>query len=197
VQRRSFPALTRSLLVQLLSHNDVLLPYLYDQCIGSGQVSLVSSQTCDEILRTSLKTLSKTYVIIDGIDECDLVERKTILSFFTSLIEGANSAGNLRALFVSQDENDIRKLLRTASVLKLTDAHNKSDIESYTSQWSAKIQTKFDLPEKTTNYIKSAVCDGSDGTLSIYHYTFLLLTSPRDVFVCKTCLDKSSRSNYS
>ncbi|KAH8594339.1 hypothetical protein B0O99DRAFT_574078 [Bisporella sp. PMI_857] len=165
--RKSFQALSRAFLVQLLRYDEALLPYIYDKCIGSGNTSLVSSQMCDEILRTCLKTMSEAYIIIDGIDECDPTERKTILSFFISIIERANAAAKLRALFVSQDENDIRKSLRTASVLKLTDAHNRSDIESYTSHWVSKIQAKFSLPQKTAEYIKSAVCEGSDGAISM------------------------------
>jgi hypothetical protein len=107
--------------------------------------------------------MSKVYIVVDGIDECDVSERKSILSFFTSLIELDDLPGKIRALFVSQDENDIRKLLRTASVLRLTDSHNKSDIESYATQWSSKIQNKFGLPEETAKYIISAISGGSDG----------------------------------
>jgi hypothetical protein len=151
------------MLAQLLKHDETLLSYLYEKCVSSGQVSLVSTQLCAEILETCLKTMSKVYIVVDGIDECDFSERKSILSFFTSLIERDDLPGKIRALFVSQDENDIRKLLRTASILRLTDSHNKSDIESYAAQWSLKIQNKFGLPEDTAKYIISAVSNGSDG----------------------------------
>ena len=110
--------------------------------------------------------MSKVYIVVDGIDECDVPERKSIISFFTSLIENVEryaTPGNIRALFVSQYENDIRKLLRSASVLSLTDSHNKSDIESYATQWSSRIQNKFKVNDDTKKYIMSTVSDGSDG----------------------------------
>jgi hypothetical protein len=107
--------------------------------------------------------MPKIYIVVDGIDECDFSERKSILSFFTPIIEGDDLPGKIRALFVSQDENDIRKLLRTASVLRLTDAHNKSDIESYANQWSVQIQKKFGLGDDTRKYIQTTVSNGSDG----------------------------------
>jgi len=163
VQRRSFLALGRSLLAQLLRYDESLLPFLYEKCVSSGQVSLVSTQLCADILETCLKTIPKIYIVVDGIDECDFSERKSILSFFTPIIEGDDLPGKIRALFVSQDENDIRKLLRTASVLRLTDAHNKSDIESYANQWSVQIQKKFGLGDDTRKYIQSTVSNGSDG----------------------------------
>jgi hypothetical protein len=163
VQRRSFLALGRSLLAQLLRYDESLLPFLYEKCVSSGQVSLVSTQLCAEVLETCLKTMPKIYIVVDGIDECDFSERKSILSFFTPIIEGDDLPGKIRALFVSQDENDIRKLLRTASVLRLTDAHNKSDIESYANQWSVQIQKKFGLGDDTRKYIQTTVSNGSDG----------------------------------
>jgi hypothetical protein len=169
-QRKSFLALARAMLAQLLNQDESLLSYLYENCVGSGQVSLVSTQLSAEILETCLKTMSKVFIVVDGIDECDFSERKTMLSFFTSLIEKIerdDMPGKIRALFVSQDENDIRKLLRTASVLRLTDSHNKSDIENYAAQWASSIQEKFGLPDGTTKYIASVVSDGSDGM-----YTF-------------------------
>ena len=167
VQRKSFVAVARALLSQLLTQNEDLLPYLYEKRVSSGQVSLVSSELCAELLKTCLKTMLKTYIIIDGIDECELPERKTILSFFAPLVEGDDCPGRIRALFVSQDLNDIRKLLRVATTLRLTDVHNKADIESYAANWALKIQVKFSLPDVTMEHIKTAVCEGSEGKKAI------------------------------
>jgi hypothetical protein len=163
-RKKTFLGVARSLLSQLLNKHEDLLPYLYDQCITSGQVSLVSSQLATELLKTCLETVPKASIIIDGIDECDFGERKAILLFFTSVIERSVVPGELRGLFVSQDENDIRRLLRTASVLRLTDSHNKSDIESYATHWLGKITQKFGIPIITQKYIKETVCSRSEGT---------------------------------
>lgn len=172
-QRKTYLAVARALLAQLLIQHEGLLAYLHEQCISSGQVSLVSSQKCTELLETCFKTVSKTYVIIDGIDECDLAERKTLLTFVSSFTTNSDPPGKLRTLFISQDENDIRRLLKASTVLRLTDAHNKSDIESYAAQWSSRIQQKFGLPDITRNHILAAVRDGSEGKamLKLYSYT--------------------------
>ena len=162
-QRNTFLAVARALLAQLLNQNQDLLPYLHGECISSGQVSLVSSQLCVELLETCLNTMGTTHIIIDGIDECDFKERKSMLSFFASLIEDDETPGRLRGLFVSQDENDIRKLLRAASILRLTGDHNNSDIESYATKWSLQIQQNFGLSKVTQEYIISVVCSGAEG----------------------------------
>jgi hypothetical protein len=115
--------------------------------------------------------MSKTYIIIDGLDECDIVERKMILSLFTSLAAKDIASGRLKCLFISQDENDIRKLLKTSSILKLTGAHNKSDIEAYTTYWLEKIKKKFaEISDVTLNYIKASVCNQCDGTISLARF---------------------------
>lgn len=191
-QRKTFVAVARALLVQLLNLNDELLPYLYDKCIGSGQVSLVSSQLYKELLETALKTGSiQTFIVIDGLDECDPLERNAILSFLTPIVKAEGPTGRLRALIVSQDENDIRKVFRGSPVLKLMDAHNKSDIEGYADHWCSEIQKKFGLPVETTQYIRTAVCEGSDGNLMPQSQIIFFLTGViRDVSVCKACFDK-------
>lgn len=164
-QRKKFLSVARALIAQLLIQNDTLLPYLHEQCLASGQASLVSLQLCEDILKTCLKTMGIVYIIIDGIDECDYPERKAILSFVTSLVANSATPGKLRTLFVSQDENDIKKLLRSCTVLRLTDDHNRSDIETYASKRSQEIQDKFQLSDETRRYIVQIVRDGSDGEL--------------------------------
>jgi len=162
-QRKTVLDVARSLLTQLLSQNRDLLPYLYDKFIGSGQVTLVSAQLFSECLETCLATIPKTYIIIDGIDECDIQERSELLSCLVSFVEKVDTLGRLRVLFISQEENDIRKILRTASVLKLTGDHNKDDIVTYTTEWTKKIRTRFTIHDITAEYIKTAVCEGAEG----------------------------------
>ncbi|KAE8449591.1 hypothetical protein EG329_007921 [Mollisiaceae sp. DMI_Dod_QoI] len=173
-QRKTFLSVAREFLAQLLIHNESLLPYLHEQCLGSGQASLVSSQLCEEILKTCFKTMGTVYIIIDGIDECEYPERKTILSFATSLIENSDTPGKLRSLFVSQDENDIRRLLRGCTVLRLTESHNRSDIETYATQKSQEIQQKFELLDETKHFIIESVVEGSEG---MFLFAKLVLTN--------------------
>jgi hypothetical protein len=162
-QRNTFLAVARAILAQLLYQNHDLLPYMYDQFLSSGQASLVSPRLCDELLKTALATMSNTYLIIDGIDECALIERRAIVSIFTSIIEADATPGRLRGMFVSQDENDIKKLLRTASVVRLNESDNAVDIESYSNHWSHKIQEKFELSPNEQRYIVAEVCRRAQG----------------------------------
>lgn len=106
---------------------------------------------------------SKTYIIIDGVDECDMKERKTIISFFTSLVDTQTQPGTIRSLFVSQDENDIKKLLATASVIRVSSDDSKADIERFAGKWAFKVIQKFELAQEVQDFITKSVTDRSDG----------------------------------
>ena len=162
-RRNTFLALARSILTQLLRQNAGLVPYFYDKSIGSGQTSLDSNQLCKELLEVAIRSCSKTYIIIDGVDECDMKERKVIISLFTSLVDTQTQPGNIRSLFVSQDENDIKKLLETASVIRVSSDDNKADIERFAGKWAFKIIQKFELAKEVQDFITNSVTNKSDG----------------------------------
>jgi hypothetical protein len=164
-QRNNYLAVATAILAQLLYQNHDLLPYMYDQYLNSGQASLVSARLCNELLKTMLATMSNTYLIIDGIDECAKEERKAILSLFTFIIEADATPGRLRGMFVSQDENDIKILLRAASAVRLSESDIARDIESYSIHWSLKIQQKFELSPNEQKFIVAEVCKRAQGEL--------------------------------
>lgn len=167
--RNKFPSVAKAMLAQLLQQNPDILPYLFDECQKSCKVTLVSPKDCARILATVLQAVPKTFIIIDGIDECEPKERKVILEFFTSVInDDENERGKLRGLFVSQDLGDIRSALHTAEILRLTEEHSILDIQSYTVKWSRKIQGRFEnsthpMPEEAREYIVRLVCEGAAG----------------------------------
>jgi hypothetical protein len=148
---------------QILSTDQDLLPHLYDLFIRSRQVQLDFLALCTELLRSCFSTLHKAYIVIDGIDECKHEERETILSFFTSLIDGAT--GRLRGLFVSRCEDDIQHLLKATTVIQVTETLNQRDIEAYTAYWAGKIKQKFELPDAAEEYLKRTVCANAKGMI--------------------------------
>ena len=111
---------------------------------------------------TVLKAIPKTFIIIDGIDECDSKERKSILDFFSLAI--SEDEGNLRVLFVSQELNDVKTALHEAETLRLNEEHVMHDVRNYTIKTSLKIQERFPkMPDKAREHIIKLVCDGAEG----------------------------------
>jgi hypothetical protein len=167
-ERNTFSSLAKSLLAQILKQNaekPEIIAFLYEECLKSCKATLGSHQDCVGILGTLLNTLDKTFIIIDGLDECDMKERKSIMRFFLSVIEkNSTEPGKFRCLFVSQDLKDIRNGLRDAGILHLTEKHVRQDIQNYAVWYTLKIRELHkSLPQAARNLIVKLVCEGSDG----------------------------------
>jgi len=164
-RRNTFTAVSRGILVQLLHQNDSLLPYLYDKASSSGETILESRSLAKELLDTALKSLAKVYIIIDGLDECDRDERKTIISWFLSIIDtlSESNVDALRCIFISQDDTDIGRLLSNVPAIQITAENMSPDIQSYAAIWSKRIQEKFELSDEMRKSIIFTVTERAKG----------------------------------
>lgn len=104
-------------------------------------------------------------VVIDGLDECNLAQRRLVLTFLASIVNHCDERepGRLRVLFVSQDFPDIGKAIQTATVLKLSPEDNKNDIKGYVYEWSKKIREKYALDNEQIGYIQESTLIRSQG----------------------------------
>ncbi len=134
--------------------------------MASGEPTLVSTNLAKQLLDLLCQKIhNKQYIVIDGLDECDESERKLVLQFFTSMIDryDMREPGRIRALFVSQDENDIGKALSTAAVIALVPSDNENDIRSFVLKETKKIQLKHDLDNQQAEYIVDSTCTRAEG----------------------------------
>jgi hypothetical protein len=161
--QNKLPSAARSMLAQLLQQHADILPYLYDECLKSAKVTLASPKECARLLGNVLHAIRRTYVVIDGIDECEQKERKAIFNFFASTISN-NKPGKVRGFFVSQELNDIQTALQSPEILCLSEEHNKHDIRNYSLERSNDIQRKIKgIQDEAKDQIVHLVCNGSDG----------------------------------
>ncbi|KAI1410433.1 hypothetical protein F5Y13DRAFT_167760 [Hypoxylon sp. FL1857] len=143
--RNTFISVARSLLSQLLVQNNHLLQLLYEKASMSGEIELTSKTTAEELLRTALNNCGTTYIIIDGIDECNRENRKEISTFFQSVVDELppGDIGAIRCLFVSQDDGIARKDLGMVPSIKITSSDNKNDLQSFANVWHKRIEDRF------------------------------------------------------
>jgi hypothetical protein len=165
--RNTFLGVARGLLSQLLVQDDDLLSYIHEKASSSGQTILSTESVAEELLATSIKNSDKLYIIIDGLDECEKEERKTIVRFFENIWASLpqNEVDSLRCLFLSQDDNVARKDFANMSSLKITEAHNKGDIMAYAKGRSLEIQAKFQLAPDKQMYIQKLIADKAEGNV--------------------------------
>jgi hypothetical protein len=162
-QRNKFPNVAKAMLSQLLQQNPEILAYLYDECLKSVKVTLASPQDCVKLLNTVLQAVPKTFIVIDGIDECEQKERRAILNFFVSAINDCE-LGKIRGLFISQELSDIKTALHNPETLSLNEEHSRVDIKNYATRRAADIQERFKLmSDEARDHIVKLVCDGHDG----------------------------------
>lgn len=161
--RNTFSQIAKALLAQLLRQNPVLLPYLYDEYLKSDVVTSMSPKKCSHLLRKALRAVSKTVIIVDGIDACEEREREMLLRFFTSTIDQSNiETSNLRCMFISRGLVDVIEQLPMARVLELNERHVRVDIREYAIYRSRSIQKRFSLSEAEREDIVNPVCKSAD-----------------------------------
>jgi len=145
--------------------NDSFLLYVDEKASCSGETVLTSSKLAKELLETVFKSCKKTYVILDGLDECNRDERKEISTWFCQLMDGLprEDMDAIRCLFVSQDDGYARKDFSMLPSIKLTATDNKCDIEAYASIWHQRIQEKFGPLDPKEYHIANIVTARAQG----------------------------------
>ena len=163
---------------QLLGQCRELIPYCYEKSQISGELNLITTSLAEQLLKLFCERIAKLYIVIDGLDECNISQRKLVLSFFTKMVAYCDNydPGKLRILFVSQEYKDIAKALQPAPVLKLTAKDNEDDIAKYVRIWCKKIQVRYDLEDSKVEEIEECTRVRAQGmghsltfALSNYH----------------------------
>ncbi|KAF8459959.1 hypothetical protein BDZ91DRAFT_766642 [Kalaharituber pfeilii] len=155
----NFNAVGRGILSQLIKHNEGIISLLWEKMADSGEITLKASNLLVELLEVAMKDSKTSYVIIDGLDECEKTERRKIISTLQSISEAINQQvpGTIRLLFISTNEPDIRR--RLSSIVKIQLKPNDDDIRQYTTIWTAKIQKRFRLSDAETDNIIAKVLE--------------------------------------
>lgn len=142
--RDSFISVVRSLLAQLLVQNHHLLSYLFRKASISNETLLTSETIAKEMLETALGSCVKTYLIIDGIDECGPNDRKEIINWFQATAKALlkKNEGSLKCLFISQDDEMFQDGFQHLPTMKVTDG-NKEDLKRFAMTWHQHIENRF------------------------------------------------------
>ncbi|KAK3294357.1 uncharacterized protein B0H64DRAFT_324187 [Chaetomium fimeti] len=142
--RNTFLSVARSILSQLLSQNPRLLSYLHQHASLSSDLSLTSMSLAKDMMRTALLSCERTYIVIDGLDECPGGDRVEISSFFRNLVESIPQADMdpIRCLFVSQHDGVSSESFRDIPTIKIDD-QNRDDLRNFSQVWHRKLETKF------------------------------------------------------
>jgi hypothetical protein len=135
----------------LVQYDDLLLPSFYNRRTMSGDASLRSLDVAKKLLGDCCSIVPRLFLVVDGLDECEVAERKGALESLTHLVGECNTVepGKLRILVVSQYYPDIQRLLQGSGAIKLapkiiqiSETDNEKDIKTYTRILVDKIAVK-------------------------------------------------------
>jgi hypothetical protein len=135
-------------LAQIIYINIEIMPYIYDECSKSSELTLDSVDFLKNLFESALDGLDTIWILLDGLDECEKKEKKKILMWIIPLVKSEQHPGRIRVLIISQDEGDIRKQLAKRPFISLNEApQHKQAIHTYATRKAIKIREKFGLSE--------------------------------------------------
>lgn len=164
-ERNSFPALARALIQQAVCQSDDLLSFVYEEAATCGEKPLKSAARAEKVLDLALKSLGPVYIIIDGLDECDVSETPKITSWFIRYIHEETQLGNshTRCLILSQDDKETHRLLKLVPQISITEGDVASDIKSFCKIEGSELKWKFGLAQPECDGIINRVVDEAHG----------------------------------
>lgn len=168
------------MLAQLVAQDETLI--LHCELMMSTQSGKVPQDVLSDIklakdlLKTALKS-RKTYVILDGIDECDREQRKDICLWFRETVDGLprTKRDDIRCLFVSQDDGIARKDLSMLPTLSLTADKSERDIMEFSTHRQSELELRFGPLGNEGLDLAKIVTARSRGTISLALWFAMLL----------------------
>ena len=120
-------AIIRSLLYQLCRANQSLIPVANKEH-DTRQSHGFLLNIWDKLLETFIRGSEPVYIILDGLDECDEIERKQLLK---TILDLWRNCPNLRLLVSSRKEVDIRQALGTNCETLIVEEKSRTDIKRF------------------------------------------------------------------
>ena len=147
--KRSFDNIARSLIAQLLHLNPISLDYLHALAAESGERHPNNSKVYQDILENMSISHNRLFIGIDGLDECEEVDRGLILSLMGHVLKVSSSQANVKVFLTSQRVKDVQESLKSAIRFDIKHHHVKQDIQSYVRARSLQLCKKYGYgPEK-------------------------------------------------
>ncbi|RWA12212.1 hypothetical protein EKO27_g2917 [Xylaria grammica] len=142
--RDSFISVARAILAQLFRQRPHLTSYFFEKASTNGHALLDSPTTAREMIQTVFSSCNKTYIIIDGVDECGRIHRDEIAEVFRTAIEDlpTEQIGSVRCLFISQDDDNARRNFRNIPTINIGN-ESQNDIRDFSEKRHLALEAKF------------------------------------------------------
>jgi hypothetical protein len=163
-QKQTFVAMARTFLQQLLRIDENIVAYLYETAISDGNASLSSRKTAETLLETCLAAAGQVYIVLDGVDECPLVEQKALVKWLREYTETSRSTQEpSHCLFLSQYDGNTLSMFSGLPTLMVTTVDNEGDIKSFCQRRMQEFPAELCLRHAEATDISNRIAERADG----------------------------------
>ncbi|KAJ5530063.1 hypothetical protein N7527_003456 [Penicillium freii] len=190
-ERNSLLALSRSLLAQILEQDQNLLLYFYQECCDSKEAVLTSPEKVTKLLEFAFKHCKSAYIIIDGLDECERDQRKSIAQWFRTLVESLpiTEPWRLRCLFTSQNDSLARKDFDEIASLTIRPDDIKNDLQDFCRREADQLRASLYISEDMAHSIAATVAQQAGGMFLLAKLIWLNLSAQTTIVGLEQELD--------
>ncbi|KAH9238257.1 hypothetical protein K456DRAFT_31785 [Colletotrichum gloeosporioides 23] len=155
----------KAILTQLIDQDTTASQDFLDELSNQDKGKVGSRESLESLTKKALEEYRVSFLVLDGLDECDQVYAKHTVSWLLSLRNDDRYIGKttLRMIFSGQRNGLLEKLLESYPAICLESSQHTSDIEKYCLHYGSKIQQKFDLNRELEGKIVSLVTHGAQG----------------------------------
>ena len=157
-----------ALVVQCLHRDNALLQCLYDLCASTSQVK--SPSKVEELASVTFQSQASTFVILDGLDECETEEVERIISWFTAMQTKTANPSHIRLLCVGQRIEVLERMLSSASSISLENTDHQNDVHLYIEKRAREISDEFDLSPQIEANLIARITKSAKGITSLLPY---------------------------
>ncbi|KAL4809144.1 hypothetical protein BDV18DRAFT_151222 [Aspergillus unguis] len=158
-----------SLIFQLAGHQEDLQAAVIHLPLGHIKSDLKAGEA---LLKSLLDCTGTAYLVIDGIDETDEIERQHLLRTMCNL---AQQCPDMRILLSSRQEADIQSILEPVSTSIRVDERNKESIKAFVDARRTELFNSSQFPETDRDEITSAFSHIPSKAKGMFLYASLVL----------------------
>ncbi|KAF5517107.1 Vegetative incompatibility protein HET-E-1 [Colletotrichum siamense] len=163
----------------IANNNLAILPLCEDKMTTSGGSTLTNPDVATSLIDVFFENTSRQYVVIDGLEECKATTEITqTINFFTKTVAACEelNQGQLRVMFMSQPNKDIRKCMEknglspNSGEVELDAKENAEDIRKYVrNKLNSPNGDRFNLFEREKQEIEDKIAFMSEGLFLYGH----------------------------
>lgn len=177
---RTYLDILKGVLHQMVEVTEYILPLCKESIHSSGVLTDV--ETAETLIKVFFEYNTRQYIVIDGIDECEITEAHRAARFFKEQVTYCDNIkqGRLRVLFMSQKVPELAKAKPESmpegdACIELNATDNAEDIRNYVKKripdFSQERGTNsgFNLSESDKQQIESIICRRSEDMFLYAH----------------------------